>query len=185
MRIESNVSLANLEYHKTSLESGAVITFNQDDTFRRLSDEEAFKMLPLEVKCGIIVPLAMGQKTVGLLGIGDCRRLSRVFENSDHMHFLNSLSSAISMILTWHKEKRLSREGDKKLTLLKKSVGKKKDSDKSAARINSRINGPLTGIMAACEYLKSGLYTEKDDLDRYLNIIERNASQIHQNISAP
>ncbi|UCE66271.1 MAG: GAF domain-containing protein [Candidatus Zixiibacteriota bacterium] len=185
MRFESKISLSNLEFHKTSLESGEVITFNQEDNSRKLSEEETFKMLPSEVKCGAIVPLALGQKTVGLITIGDCRKAGRAFENSDPLQFLAALSSAISMILTWHKEKRLSREGDKKLTLLKKSAKKESESEVSASRINSRINGPLAGIIAACEYLKSGLHTEKDDLDRYLNLIERSASQIHQHISSP
>lgn len=185
MRFESKISLANLEFHKTSLESGAVITFNQEDNSRKLSEEEAFKMLPTEVKCGTIVPLTLGQKTVGLITIGDCRKAGRALENSGPMYFLNALSSAVSMILTWQKEKRLSREGSKKLTLLQKNIAKDSKSEKSRVRINSRINGPLAGIMAACEYLKSGLYNEKDELDRYLKIIEKNASQIHQNISSP
>lgn len=185
MRFESKISLSNLEFHKTSLESGAVITFDQEDNARRLSEEEAFKTLPSEVKCGNIVPLTMGNKTVGLITTGDCRKAGRVFENTDHMHFLNALAGVVSMILTWHKEKRLSQEGTKKLTLLQKNMKKGTGSEKAEQRINSRINGPLAGIMAACEYLKSGLHTEKGDLDRYLNIIERNANQIHQNISSP
>jgi len=185
MRFESQISLSNLEYHKTSLESKSIIAFNQEDDARKLSDEEAFKMIPSEVKCGTIVPLTLGQKTVGLITIGDCRKAARVFEDSDPMNFLNALAGTISMILTWHKEKRLSVEGSRKLTLLQKNMAKEARSGKSQQRINSRINGPLAGIMAACEYLKSGLHTEKNDLDRYLNIIEKNASQIHQNITSP
>ncbi len=89
------------------------------------------------------------------------------------------------MILTWHKEKRMSREGKKKLTLIKQNKPEESKKEKPAPRINSRINGPLAGIMAACEYLKSDLQIEKDDLKRYLGVIEKNASRIHQNISAP
>jgi len=184
-RFESQISLSNLEFHNTSLESGAVITFNQEDDTRKLSDEEAFRMIPSEVKCGTIVPLSLGGKIVGLITVGDCRKADRAFESTDPMHFINALAGTISMILTWHKEKRMSREGDKKLTLLRKNMAKEIKSEKTQPRINSRINGPLAGIMAACEYLKSGFHAEKGDLDRYLNIIERNVSQIHQDISSP
>jgi GAF domain-containing protein len=182
---KSRISLSKAEFHKTALHMGAIVTFNQEDKSRRLPAEEAVEMIPSEVKCGAILPLTVGNKKVGLLTVGDCRKADRVFADSDPMYFLNSLAGTISMILTWHKEKRLSSEGKKKLTLMRKNMAKETVAKKPVPRINSRINGPLAGIMAACEYLKSGMYAEKDELDRYLGVIEKNASEIHQNISSP
>jgi hypothetical protein len=84
---------------------GAIVTFNQEDKSRRLPAEEAVKMIPSEVKCGAILPLTVGNKKVGLLTVGDCRKTDRVFADSDPMYFLNSLAGTISMILTWQKKR--------------------------------------------------------------------------------
>ena len=45
--------------------------------------------------------------------------------------------------------------------------------------IKSRINGPLAGIMASCEYLKSCPSEDNFDVDRFIDIIQRNAKKIH------
>jgi len=124
----TRISLEKMEFHKTAIQKGAVVKFNQKDQSCRLSGEEAVKTLPSEVKCGAILPLTLGQKIVGLLTVGDCRKAERVFADSDPMHFLNSLAGTISMILTWHKEKRKSREGNRKLTSMQQSMAAEKKS---------------------------------------------------------
>lgn len=126
--IESRISLEKTKFHKTALQKGAVVKFNQKDKSQRLSGEEAVMTLPSEVKCGAILPLIMGQKIVGLLTVGDCRKAERVFADSDPMHFLNSLAGTISMILTWHREKRISRQGNRKLTSTQQSMAAEKKS---------------------------------------------------------
>ena len=105
--------------------------------------------------------------------------------SSDGLPFLEALAGMISLILTWHKEKRNSLEGNKKLTLLRKDILKDTKPEKPVSRINTRINGPLAGILAACEYLKSGINADGENIDRFLNTIERNANQIHKITSSP
>lgn len=185
LRFETSISLSNTYFHSMALDSGEIISFNQEDPLRKLSAEEAFKLVSCDAKCGTIVPLTIGQKTVGLITIGDCRNASRVGDNSGSIYFLNALAAMISQVLTWQKEKRISKEGMRKLTLLKKA-GKLHSSEKqdSDLNVNSRINGPLTGIITACEYLKSGLHTETKDYNRYLKVIERNAMKIHSIMSS-
>jgi len=127
-KTESRIPLEKAEFHKTALLNGAVVKFNQKDQSRRLSGEEAVKTLPSEVKCGAILPLTVGQKIVGLMTVGDCRKTERVFADTNPMHFLNSLAGTISMILTWHKEKRISRQGNRKLTSMQQSMAAEKKS---------------------------------------------------------
>jgi GAF domain-containing protein len=180
IKFDSEITLSTVERHRNALESGTAAIFNQADPARKLVGEEASLMIPAGIKCGAIIPLIIESRPVGLLTVGDCRNAERVSSYSESLSFLRALAGMISIVLSWHKEKRISLEGNKKLTLLRKDILKGTEAKKPSSRLNSRINGPLASILAACEYLKSGLSPEPGDINRFLESIERNASQIHQ-----
>jgi len=45
--------------------------------------------------------------------------------------------------------------------------------------LGSRLNGPLAGILASCEYMRSLDRTRKADIDRFIDVVQRNATKIH------
>ena len=51
--------------------------------------------------------------------------------------------------------------------------------DKHSLSIRSRLNGPLAGILASCEYLQGAHPELKSEFGRFIDIIERNAAKIH------
>jgi len=96
--------------------------------------------------------------------------------------FVSNLATAISLVLTWHKDKRRTLgpiEGKKKLTM-QSPRAPKTTIEEFSPRIRSRINGPLAGILASCEYLKESHPDIQNEVSRFLNVIERNAQKIHE-----
>jgi hypothetical protein len=85
------------------------------------------------------------------------------------------------MVLSWHKEKRVSqeiKEGKKTLTIIQKEP--QKTPDEITPKLRTRINGPLAGIMASCEYLHQSQPGIDGEVSHYLDVIERNAARLHE-----
>jgi hypothetical protein len=145
--------------------------------------EEASIMLPAGVKRGAVVPLIISGQPVGLLTAGECRDECRSMPLDLSLLFVSGLAGLVSMILTWHKDKRLSmalREGNKRLIMKQRQAQVATPPRPIAPRMRSRINGPLAGILASCEYLRNNYPGMAEDIERYLNVIQRNASRIHE-----
>ena len=97
--------------------------------------------------------------------------------------FLGNIAGLLSLILMRHKVKSLAgggREGQKKLKVVKAEVKSGLAEPRLAVGVRSRINGPLAGILASCEYLKDSCPDIDRHVGRYLEVIEKNAERIHE-----
>jgi len=178
-----SIPLSQIPFHKKAILECLPISFDRRNPESSLLDAEACLLLPEGTTRGRIVPIALEGNAVGLITVGDFRNSDR-YESSDSREmFLADLAGLLSMLLTWHKEKRTAfkvKEGQKKLTM------KKQESLPQAVRpvlmpgVRTRLNGPLAGILASCEYLKDNYPGIDSHVGQYLNVIERNAERIHK-----
>ncbi len=128
----------------------------------------------------------MGQRVVGLLTVGESRRKERSSLEGGPSMFVLSVAGLVSMALTLHRERWMTKnttEGSRKLTLRQSHALQDSVRSSKSLSVKSRLNGPLAGIMASCEYLKSCLPEDISEVDRFIDIIQRNAKKIH-NITA-
>ncbi len=176
------IFLADVPLHGRALFEGESIRFGQGDSKIEISPEEHKRLLPPGIKHGLIIPLNMGEKVVGLMTIGESRREERSSLERGPSMFVLSVAGLISMALTMQREKwitRNTREGSRKLTLRQNRASQVSAPSSMSLSIKSRINGPLAGILASCEYLKSCPSEDNFDVDRFIDIIQRNAKKIH------
>ena len=180
----SNVSLPKTSLHRKVLEANYVARYGENiDMESTLGVEELRTLIPEGTKHGLIIPLYMGKKTVGMLTVGESREFARQTLKGETESFINSIAALISMVLTWHKDKRSladQSEGKKSLKLMKKEKALKSPQELFSPSLRTRLNGPLAGILASCEYLRSqdDAY-DHSEIDRYLEIIQKNATKIH------
>jgi GAF domain-containing protein len=173
------IPAAELELHYQALHERKIIAFNQDNQSRKISELEASSILPDGVRHGLIVPLSIGEDSVGLITMGEFRGGERTSGIAEL--FASNLAALISMVLSWHKEKRVSQEiieGKKKLTIIQREP--QKAPGEFTPKLRTRINGPLAGIMASCEYLHLSQRGIDGEVSHYLDIIERNAVRLHE-----
>ncbi|MEE9555143.1 MAG: GAF domain-containing protein [candidate division Zixibacteria bacterium] len=179
----SRISLPKTSLHYKALsenESTRFITDNGNE--ETLTADEIENLLPEGTKHGLIVPIHMGGKPVGLLTVGESRNSERASLRSGTELFVYSIARLVSMVLTWQQEKRIlkeTREGRRSLMLRKKEAAGKSSDYTIMPSFKTRLNGPLASILASCEYLQSQGHDEDTDVNRYLKIIQRNATKIH------
>lgn len=180
------ISLTDVPLHRKALFEGKSIRFGCGDSKDKISSEENAMILPSGIKHGLIIPLNMGERVVGLLTVGESRQMERSSLAGGPSMFVLSIAGLISMALTLHKEKWMSRAssaGSRKLTLRQNVASQASARKGGSLSVKSRVNGPLAGIIASCEYLKSCPPEDISEVDRFVDIIQRNANKIH-NITA-
>ena len=183
---DSGIFLAGVALHRKALLSGDTIRFGHGDSKHEISLEESARTLPPGIRHGLIIPLMMGEKVVGLMTVGESRREERSSLAGGSSMFISSVAGLISTALTLHRERWITnnaREGSRKLTLRQSRAPQASVGSNVSLSVKSRINGPLAGIIASCEYLKSCPPEGTSEVDRFIDIIQRNAKKIH-NITA-
>jgi GAF domain-containing protein len=184
--ITSGINLDDIELHHRALLEGKNITFGYGGSRDEISPEERAKTLPSGIKHGLIIPLNMGERVVGLLTVGESRRKKRSSLEGGPSMFVLSVAELVSMALTLHRERWMTKntiEGSRKLTLRQSHASQDSVRSSMSLSVKSRLNGPLAGIMASCEYLKSCPPEDISEVGRFIDIIQRNAKKIH-NITA-
>ena len=181
--INSGINVDDIVLHHRALREGKNITFGCGDSVDEISPEERAKTLPSGIKHGLIIPLRMGEKMVGLLIAGESRRKERSSLEDGPSMFVLSVAGLVSMALTLHRERWMTKntiEGSRKLTLRQSHAPQESIRSSLSLSVKSRLNGPLAGIMASCEYLKSCPPEDISEVDRFIDIIQRNAKKIHK-----
>jgi transcriptional regulator with GAF, ATPase, and Fis domain len=176
------ISTSKLELHKQVLNTRKSLEFDQSDSSGKIADPEADIILPKGIQHGIMLPLVIDDESVGIVTFGEFRGRDREPVPALAELFASNLSTMISIVLSWHKEKRVSQEiieGKKRLTIIQKEPAQSPTPDLEPT-FKSRLNGPLAGIMASCEYLQKSHPDLEQEVGRYINIIERNAAKIHE-----
>jgi hypothetical protein len=181
----NEIPTSELEIHREVLVSRKQFDFDQAISCKSIPAQEASFVLPDGIGHGLIIPLTIGDESVGVLTLGEFRTRERESMPGLSELFASNLAALISMVLSWHKEKRVSqeiREGKKKLTIIQKEtqIEPQMAPSELTPTLKSRLNGPLAGIMASCEYLHSSEKGLEDEVGRFINVIERNAAKIHE-----
>jgi hypothetical protein len=179
----NSIPVEKIEFHRKALLNSQAIHFNQDEPDFRISESELTFLFPAGIKRGEILPIIIAGQSVGLFTVGDFRQINRNYPSELSSLFHSDLANLISLVLTWHKEKRQSavvKEGARKLTMIQREPRRTPVRVELGPKIRSQINGPLAGILASCEYLKGSNTENKSELGRYISVIERNASKIHE-----
>jgi hypothetical protein len=178
-----SVPVSKVELHGMALLNRIRVSFDQDDPHQSISESELSFLMPQGIKRGEILPLVIGDHAVGLLTVGDFREKERAYPSELMNLFWSNLAGLMSLVLTWQKEKRLTgeiKEGARKLTMIQRETHKNIHDIEFAPKMRSQINGPLAGILASCEYLKDSHPEIESDIGRLINVIQRNASKIHE-----
>jgi len=177
------IPLEQTPLHKKALIEKATVIFGKDEPERIMSGDEARLLLPDGTQRGMIVPIILKGNAIGALTAGDFRDSDRADSDSINELFLANIAGLISLMLMWRKEKRVAgsgREGQKRLKVVRPEVKAGSTEPRFAPGVRSRINGPLAGILASCEYLKDSCPGIDQHVGRYLQVIEKNAERIHE-----
>lgn len=182
MQHPAEIPISDVELHRKALLENRKVNFSENNQDLPMSRGDADLLLPSGVRNGIIIPLTIENQTVGLLTIGELRDNHRCETSGLSEIFMTNLASIISIALTWHREKRHSskiKEGSRKLTMKHPKQSIEHFGDKHSLNIRSRLNGPLAGILASCEYLRGAHPGLEGEVSHFIDIIERNAAKIH------
>ncbi len=182
-KFDDKFSMGDAALHLRAINENKILKFNQEDINLRMTKKEYDCMMPIGIKHGIILPISVNNRVIGLLTIGESRNIQRQPLNDMTYFFLSNVMGLISTIFMLHRERlsgQINNEGVKRLTLKLGAAAEIKKTEILPLNIKSRVNGPLAGIMASCEYLKNINPDNPRELNRYLEIIERNANKIHR-----
>lgn len=179
----AGLPLSELYTHRKVIATGKPIVISDIDSRLKMSELEARLLLPEGISQCMINPIIIDGKTVGVVTIGENRKAERSQIGSQQIVFGLLLTNVISMTL-WQKDQESKHEklveSNKLTTKRLSNIANQAQTFSMVDGFNSRINGPLAGILASCEYLKSKPRIDRAELDKYLNVINKNAVKIHK-----
>ncbi len=179
----SQIILSKSSLHSKVLNDDKAARFSTENGGQEsLTENEINNLLPFGVKHGLIIPVHMEGRPAGLVIVGESRQPKRSSLRGETELFVNSVARLISMVLTWQQDRRAlknSKEGKRSLQFRKKEVARTPSGEMIMPSFRTRLNGPLAGILASCEYLQSRDQDEDVDVARFIEIIQRNAAKIH------
>jgi transcriptional regulator with GAF, ATPase, and Fis domain len=179
--VEDEIPTAEVETLRKVLMTCKCIEFDQEKPGLKVSEQESRLILPAGVRHGLILPLAIKNESVGLMVLGEFEGRERALDAGLAVLFASNMAALISMVLTWHKDKRISQEANENKRKLKITQREPRMTPNQPPPIlKSQLNDSLAGILASCEYLRNIKTDRESEVKRHLEIIERNATQIHE-----
>jgi len=174
--------LSGLETHCRVMKSGRPLLINDWDRSVKIPDIEKKLLLPSGINQCLILPLTVDDRVIGVITIGENRKTDRNTLGQQELIYASLLTTAISLYLG--KLETAKRERATAATppavMPHNRIGEPKDVLEAWREFPSRVNGALAGIMASCEYIKNRETIEKEELDRYLDMIAKSARKIHK-----
>jgi signal transduction histidine kinase len=142
------------------MEAGRSIVFRQDDPERSFEANEASMLFGTLPNSMLLVPVMQQGTCVALLAVGEMREVRRHTYSVSDRRFADSLS-------------RLHKPKEQENTYLSHLD--------SFGDLNLTFSSPLTGIMGSVEILRQKI-TGEGVHQKYLDVIERNASRIRDTV---
>ncbi len=175
--------LSGLEAHDRVMKSGRPLLVSDWDKSMKISAVEKRLLLPSGINQCLILPLTVDDRVIGVITIGENRKAARDSLGQQELVYASLLTTAISLYL-WklesagrEKARMAAPESVPTLNRLGDSGGNVLEAWRE---FPSRINGALAGIMASCEYIRNREKIEKEELDRFLDMIAKSARKIHK-----
>lgn len=178
----ADLQLKSVDFCQKALVSRAMVRIDSYLEDSERSAQAYSRMLPPGLRRGLCLPLTVAERVVGFIVIGDDRQEARSETETEDEVFILTVARLISLFLMIHRRSPVQRPPvDKtgKLTLRKREIRSEPEAESLSLSDRSRINGPLAGILASCEYLQSLPRGNISDVARFIDIIQRNAARIH------
>ena len=179
----AGLAATELFAHRKVMATGRPEIISDSDPTIRMSKLEANLLLPEGVSQCMIIPIRIDGKAVGVVTIGEGRCSNRSQFGSPQLIFAELLTNVIAMTLLRRANSSVKNELENTTRLVQqklRSYESQVDSFELITGFNSRLNGPLAGIMASCEYLKNRPDIKPAEFERYINLINKNADKIHR-----
>jgi GAF domain-containing protein len=178
----TDLQLDSIDFCQQAFDSGVLVKFGSHLEDSKQSVESYSEMLPPGIRRGVCLPLTMVERVVGLIVIGEARQEDRSETEPEDEIFISTLARLISIFLTVYHGRPVQWPATGqtgKLTLRKRELQSDPAKENLSLSDRSRINGPLAGILASCEYLQTRSHGDISDVARFIDIIQRNATKIH------
>jgi GAF domain-containing protein len=169
---EQTLCLEELPWHRLALESKKAMLVNQSDPEGMMPDSEIKSAFSRPINSAVLVPLVVGDKTIGLLSLAEERDWNRrPFTQPEILTAelaAEQLANLIGQSL-WDEKPAVAEAlaaGDKRFNQLRKT-----------------ISDPLTTIMGASELLLVRKEQLEPELLRYAYIIQKMSERIKDSIN--
>ncbi len=182
-RTITGLPLADLYSHRKAIVTGKPIVIGDMDSNLKISELEARLLMPEGISQCMIAPIIIDGNSVGVVTIGESRRSDRDQFGVQQMVFALLLTNLVSVVVgRQHLSAQSKKLAESNRLAIRKINGyeNRADTFRMVDGFNSQINGPLAGILASCEYVLSRPDISREEMERYINVINRNAGKIHK-----
>ncbi|HVP35912.1 MAG TPA: GAF domain-containing protein [Terriglobales bacterium] len=162
--------LEALPWHRLALETGKPMLINQDDPESTISSEEAKLSLAPGVKSALLLPLLNKEQIVGMVSLGEMRSWERRPIRKKEIDFMEKIATEISLAHNY------SQSGE----IFPSS--RVPQADREWSSLGLQVNNSLTSIIGSVELLNLKRDLSEEKKDRYLQIIEKGALRIKENM---
>jgi len=166
----SSQALEALPWHRLALETKKTMLINQDDPESTISNEEAKLSLAPDVKSALLLPLVDREEIVGMVSLGEMRSWERRPIKRKEIDFMEKIASEISLA-------RRHNVSGEALPFLRAP-----SADKELSDLGLQVNNSLTSIIGSLELLNLRRDLTEEKKERYLQIIEKGALRIKENM---
>jgi len=174
-------ALADLPLHRKVLENDEVVIIRQERPEQAMGEFERRAMMTEEIKSGALLPLKAGERTVGVISLGEVRSWERAPFSSEKMRLCHAIANEAAMAIErarLYEDLRRGMEQLRSTQLLLRQSERLSILGEMAAGIAHEINNPLVTILGYAQLL------QEIDLPReaeaYAKIIERDAEHTRQ-----
>jgi transcriptional regulator with GAF, ATPase, and Fis domain len=162
--------LEALPWHRLALETKKPMLINQDDPESTISKEEAKLSLAPDVKSALLLPLQDKEQVVGMVSLGEMRSWERRPIKRKEIDFMEKIAQEISLA---------RKHGLPGEVFPDRLVSQ---ADREFSDLGLQVNNSLTSIIGSLELLNLRKDLTEEKKERYLQIIEKGALRIKENM---
>jgi len=182
-RTITGLPLSELYSHRKAIATGKPIVISDMDSNLKISELETGLLMPEGISQCMIAPIIIDGNSVGVVTIGESRKADRDQYGAPQMVFALLLTNLVSIAFTRQHQtaqNKILADSNRMASQKIISYQNRAETFRMVDGFNSRINGPLASILASCEYVLSRHDITREEMDRYVNVINRNAGKIHK-----
>lgn len=95
--IGHTIALAHAPYHRRVVETGNPVVFRQDIPQIALSQEELEMAFTPDTRSGALFPMAVGERVLGVVSLGECRRWERIPRGVERLRVCNAMATRAAL----------------------------------------------------------------------------------------